>query len=119
MFLCRQLCYCIWIERALQDKIDLLKGMDCDQLNSKLQDGRCTCSTGDGTVASVKDNNEIKCLEPGAFHGGTKYISAITFNIIFIFLNKLTYEICHYLSRIYITFIYSNIVDYVGCPWIG
>ena len=121
MFLCSELCYCILIDRAMQDKIDLLKGTTCDKLNSQLQNGRCTCPTEDETttVASLKDNNEIKCLESGAFHGGTKYISAITFNIISIFLNKLTYKICHYRSRMYITFIYSNIVDYVGCIWKG
>ena len=44
-----------------------------------------------------------------------EYISAIAFNIMFTFLNKITY----YGFRMFIAFIYSNIVDYRGCTWIG
>lgn len=68
MFLCMELCYCIWIDRALQDKFDVFKGPEC----TIPQDGRCTCLTVDGTLASHIDNSEIKCLESGDFSDGMK-----------------------------------------------
>ena len=78
MFLCMELCYCIWIDRELQDTfdIDVLNGKECDSLNTDEVDvNSCICRTSEPIFASQKENSEILCLDKTAFKGGKKYLS--------------------------------------------
>ena len=72
MFLCMELCYCIWIERALLDRIEFLNGLNCDGVeNSEVHDGKCRCGTGEPILAS---HNHTKITCSGIPEGTNTYL---------------------------------------------
>lgn len=63
MFLYMELCYCILIERAPQDRFEFLNKSNCDSVeNSEYRDGKCRCAEGEPILAS-NNNTQIICSE--------------------------------------------------------
>lgn len=61
MFLCKELCYCFWIERGLQDEFELLNNSTCDAVDdSNRVSDKCECATGEPILAS-NNNTNILC----------------------------------------------------------
>ena len=61
MFLCRELCYCFWIERGVQDEFEFLndsKCLDIDDITTV--NGKCRCTDGKPILAS-HNNTNILC----------------------------------------------------------
>ena len=78
MFFCMKLCYCILIEREMQDRFKFLNAPNSNDrkchnvVESEVHNDRCRCKMDDPILASQHGkSSEILCSPPGDITEGT------------------------------------------------